>query len=353
MSHRTGMGSHDMAMARKVNDTENPIKTIVRNLRNLPVSKEPRVASHYCNPMFGVLTHVVETLTGGRLGNLLRKVLWEPLGMDSTYLYLDDAKKSGHDLSRGYWWSEKNESFVAMPLFPTDEVSGAGAAISTVLDYAKWIKALLRKDGVLSEAVHDDIRKPRFIFNQYPAPGVDVTLYSLGWFRTVFHGELAYWHSGSTVTHGTLVYWLPERDYGVAMMTNAANEVRDVIMYRLLEERLGVPEEKRVKMNEMLVTRMSLFPFPVFCFSFVLLLPSRLANCQISCKQLTKSVENAHRPRPQRNKSQTQLTSSSPIALASLYHRRGKSQNWSAHTHTRGTGSCNSKKHLRPSAPTM
>ncbi|KAG8422477.1 Carbamoyl-phosphate synthase [Metarhizium acridum] len=80
-----------------------------------------------------------------------------------------------------------------MPFIATAEISGAGAVISSVADYARWVKALLKKGAFLSEATHDDIVRPRFISMAVsmaePSKGADVTTYALGWFRTSLHGE--------------------------------------------------------------------------------------------------------------------------------------------------------------------
>lgn len=226
------------------------MKDAVRNLRNLPVQLEPRVQWNYCNPMWLVLTHVVETITGTWLRDTLKKVIWDPLNMTSTFIDMDAAKESGLDLSTGYWYDKKNGKHVAMPFIPTTEVSGAGAIISSVVDYAKWVKALLKKDGFLKEAVHEDIVKPRFVAYPEPLRGADVTMYTLGWFRTTLHGERLIWHSGSTGTHGALVYWLPERNYGVVIFENYPSAVQQVVMYRLIEDKLDIPDDKRVDINK-------------------------------------------------------------------------------------------------------
>ncbi|KAK2590160.1 hypothetical protein QQS21_012156, partial [Conoideocrella luteorostrata] len=247
--HRTGMPTHDYALRKRLNSST-PLRDTVRNLRNLPIQKNPRVEWHYNNHMWLTLSYVVETVTGRPLRDMLKKVIWDPLNMTSTFIDLDKAQDSGLVLSRGYWYNKHNESYVPMEFMPTAVVSGGGATISTVVDYAKWIKALLYQDEFLSEASHADIIRPRAIAFPDAALGQDITTYAAGWFRTVFHGEKTIWHSGSTATHGALVYWLPDRKYGVVIMGNYASEVPRTVMYRLLEDKLGIPNEKRFDINE-------------------------------------------------------------------------------------------------------
>lgn len=168
--------------------------------------------------------------------------------MKSTFMDVESAREAG-DLSTGYWYDEHTDKYVAMPFIPTAEVSGAGAIISSVTDYAKWVKALLGRDEFLSESVHADIVRPRFINTAEANKGADVSMYALGWVRTTLHGERAIWHSGSTGTHGALVYWLLERKYGVVIFVNYPNAVMEAVMYRLIEEKLNVPMEKRIDIN--------------------------------------------------------------------------------------------------------
>ena len=244
-SHRTGFTRHDQSIQVNESEIEHVVRDTVRNMRNLPLQLEPRVEFHYCNLMYVVLTHVIETITSKWLGCTLKELIWTPLDMKSTYMDLQEALEAPEHLSTGYYWDEEKETLNPMEFVPTAPLNGAGAVISNVIDYSKWIKCLLRKDKPLSEAVHAQIRKPRSVQNPEPGLGADVTLYSLSWFRTTVHGEVAYWHSGSVGTHGALVYWFPDLDYGVVIFANYPSPVRQVLMWRLIEDKINVPKGKR------------------------------------------------------------------------------------------------------------
>lgn len=252
-SHRTGFTRHDGSVAFDANNAQHVVRDTVRNMRNLPLHLEPRVEFHYCNLMFTVLSHVVESTTGKRLGHVLKDLIWSPLGMNSTYMDLQEAKDAPEHLSTGYYWNKEEKKLKAMPFMPTEPLNGAGAMISNVLDYAKWVKSLLRKSGPLSEAVHREIRTPRMVQSPEPAMGADATLYSLAWFRTTIHGQVAYWHSGSVGTHGALVYWFPDLNYGAVIFANYPSPARQVLMWRLIEDKLRIPKDRRYNMGDKLV----------------------------------------------------------------------------------------------------
>ncbi|KAH7184782.1 beta-lactamase/transpeptidase-like protein [Fusarium flagelliforme] len=246
--HRSGLRNNDVGVRTRDKDGSRDIRDIVRNFRHLPLAWQPRTQFDYNNEGYATLSYVVETITGRWLGDVLKETIWGPLEMTSTYLDLQQAKEAPGHLSTGYYWSDtkhKKEKYVAIPYLPTEVNSGAGAIISTVTDYMKWIKCLLRKQAPLSKEVHDDIRRPRIVDNPEPSRGMDISMYGLSWWRTSYHGHAVYWHSGSVASHGTLIYWLPDLDYGVVILSNYPSDVRDIIMRRLIDDKLGIPTSER------------------------------------------------------------------------------------------------------------
>lgn len=220
----------------------------MRNLRNLPVTTEPRVSFYYCNLIYVTLSHVVETVTGSKLGKVFKELIWGPLDMKSTYLDLEDAKKADGHLADGYYWDKTKEEYKRIDFLGVGEVSGAGGAFSTALDYAKWVKCLLHEAEPLSKDVHKDIKKPRSIGTTAPGGGLEISLYSLGWQRTLYKGHVVYTHGGGMHAYGCEVYWLPDAKFGVVAFGNTAftsNAVQDVVIYRLIGDKLGIPEEER------------------------------------------------------------------------------------------------------------
>ncbi|KPM42846.1 hypothetical protein AK830_g3696 [Neonectria ditissima] len=264
--HRTGFPRHDASLVRFVDDDDaghgvggdgrkkryTTVKDVVRNLRNLPMTgEEPRVKFQYCNLMYIVLSHVIETLTGKWLGDVLRELIWEPLGMSSTYFSLDAARAAPEHLATGYYWDETEEKHAEAPFMSVVEISGAGAIISTAVDYAKWVRCLLHEAAPFSAAVHREIRTPRIVAGM-PELGKDVTMYGLGWQRALYRGHVMYSHSGGLDCFGTQVYWFPDAKFGVVAFANTSatsNAAEDVLVYKLVHERLEIAPELQVDMG--------------------------------------------------------------------------------------------------------
>lgn len=253
VSHRTGLPRHGMSWAGTADpkDVRNRHRTnqdTVRNLRHLAPTAEPRTRFQYCNLMYIVLSHVIETVTKSWVGDVLREAIWQPLGMTSTFLSYHDARKSGNVVATGYWWDHEAQEYVAVEEDPVQFSSGAGAIITNAVDYAKWVKCLVYEAAPFSRATHEDIRRPRMLEIPVPAAGFDVSNYGLGWERTTLHGQAVYKHNGGTQHFGTNVLWMPDVKFGVVAFANTAtvsNVIEELLTLRLAEDRLGIPQSER------------------------------------------------------------------------------------------------------------
>lgn len=251
VSHTTGLPRHDLSWQHSINGSHTSIQDIVRNLRNLHLTTEPRTIFQYCNIMYLALSHVIETLTNKPLKTTFKELIWSPLGMNSTYLSLQDARDSSHYLANGYSWDNTTQSY-GIIAHDTLQESGAAGIITSVVDHAKWVRSLLYQTPPLSRAAHSDIRTPRVISRSNPAQGMDVALYGLGWQRTSFHGQTLFQHNGESLSFGTVIYWLPELHYAVVTMGNVvlqANMAGEIIARKLIEDVMGIDKGKRYNLE--------------------------------------------------------------------------------------------------------
>jgi CubicO group peptidase (beta-lactamase class C family) len=228
---------------------EGTIRDVVRSLRHLPMDKEIRSAWQYCNAMFIAVSHAIEVTTGEWLGDFLRKRIWEPLDMNSTFFSLDDARKfaaSGDTvLAQPYAWDEATQQSREVP-HCEGTLSGAGAVISNVLDYAKYIRSLIRQTAPLSKAGHAALLKPRSFPPQMIPHLSKQTLYTLGLMTSTYRGETVVFHPGGLDGMTATMIYFPERDWGVAVFANAAGPGRESLAWHLIDEMLHVPKNERI-----------------------------------------------------------------------------------------------------------
>lgn len=250
LSHRTGLPGHD----RSWGFPNGTVQSAIRNLRHLPMTAEPRTQYQYCNAMFVVASHIIETVTGKKLGDLMREWIWKPLGMDSTFFDLEDAKNAKEDLAHGYryLYDTDDGGFEECKWMAVDQVSGAGAVISNVLDYAKWARAISNNSTPLSEQGFKAVFTPRTLM-PFAEPFTGPRSYSLGWRHGVYFGQRFYQHSGGMIAFGAEFLIFPDLNFSVVALGNTSgtsNFVDQRLLFHLIDEKLNVPPEKRFDWNE-------------------------------------------------------------------------------------------------------
>ena len=194
-SHRTGIPRHDGTLIIGVYKT---VREVVRSLRHLPLTEPFRTTYQYSNHMFVTLGYVVQNLTGILLGDFLSQHIWQPLGMESTFFSLNDTLASGKPLAKGYYWDESTGSFEIANYISEEYDAGAGALMSSVNDYAKWVHMMMYQAAPLSDEIHKQLISPRTIIGK-GEDGVGIKAYALGWDVETYHGWEVISHAGSTI----------------------------------------------------------------------------------------------------------------------------------------------------------
>lgn len=117
--------------------------------------------------MFATAGHLITKLTGLDLGTFFRRYLWAPMGMHETFLgdYDPALPGSGLTMAEGYWWvggsRAGGSSYVRMPTLDSRADEGAGAVLSNVLDYARYLRVMMTEAGPMSKAGHGELKRPR------------------------------------------------------------------------------------------------------------------------------------------------------------------------------------------------
>lgn len=204
--------------------------------------------------MFFTVSHFIETWTGVWLGDFLRTRIYEPLGMNHTFFSLEDAQAatasgSAAEVATPYYWTDQTQKYHAIPEYDPRPESGAGATISNVLDYAKWLRCHMTASYPLSTSGHIALHTPRMISSP-PMDGSTgmrgADTYALGWEVTNYRGEFMHWHTGSLPGMVSAMIYFPRLQWGVTLMTNGdGGNALLVLIYRMLDDMLGVPDQER------------------------------------------------------------------------------------------------------------
>ncbi|KAJ5784826.1 uncharacterized protein N7503_010038 [Penicillium pulvis] len=250
LSHRTGLPGHMISLGR-----EGTVRDVVRSLRHFPMDKEIRTTWQYSNAMFITVAHAIETVTGEWLGDFLRKNIWTPLGMNSTFFSLEDAKAyaASHKevtLAKAYGSTAASSEPTEIP-YCEGTLSGAGAVISSVRDYATYIRSMIRQAGPLSKSGYEELMKPRAFVPQMLPQITQQSFYSLGLIMSTYRGESIVFHPGGLDGMTATMIFFPKRDWGVAVFSNATGPGREVLAWHLIDDLLSVPKEERIDIYDL------------------------------------------------------------------------------------------------------
>ncbi|KAJ5380131.1 Beta-lactamase-like protein [Penicillium cataractarum] len=190
--------------------------------------------------MYGVASHLIETVTNQSLGSFLQDNIWLPLGMTETYISLEEAESAQQDVSQGFYMTEDGNITSTDRVF-IETLRGA--------DYVKWVSTLLNRGPPFSQSAYATLLGSHSIVSRNPVePFQTPTLYGLGWMLQAYHGEVILSHEGSQFGYGASVVLLPQRKFGLVLLGNNMNGVNaaaNVLAYHLIDEELDIPPERR------------------------------------------------------------------------------------------------------------
>lgn len=282
LSHRTGFCGADNLYGRWMGAQP---KGITKALRFLGGPNEAlRTRWQYNNLMYSVVGDVLEMVTGMQWGAALRKLLWLPLGLSSTFWSNSEIPNDKKEaLARGYFWvpsiSGDNTKGEYIPERYLDfaGIAPAGSVISNVTDFTIWIGALLKaakghevesetqrtpdsgeeQTNIITPRLFADMTTPRIVDPLPPTLNKNSHLtprtYSLGWFNmssTMGFQHPIIAHGGGLNGFGTMLYLLPNDDFGVVTLGNttlSSHLVGEAVVSEFMARKLDLQESAKVQ----------------------------------------------------------------------------------------------------------
>lgn len=247
LCHRSGLKTFDGDLLWY--GTNYSRKEIIKRIRHLPLSYDFRAGFGYQNIMYITAGEVIEKVSGTTWDNFVTTRILKPLAMFKTTTSITK-------------YTEKHK--IAYPhidgkpqaLMNYDN-SGATAALnSNVIDMQKWIMFLLNEgiydgDTLLQPAT---LHKMWSVINPLPVSpkqmesGTNFSGYGMGWFVNDFNGVKVVEHGGGLPGYITKVFLVPEREFGMVILTNDMSPACTALMKEILEMLTGV--EKPVKWSQ-------------------------------------------------------------------------------------------------------
>jgi len=180
----------------------------------LELVRDPGSRWGYSGEGFGFLQQAIEAKSGLDLNELMRREVFEPLGMSqSSYVWTeayDDESATGHDLSGD-----------VVPKRTPREGHAAATLHTTALDYARFLAAVLKGEG-LSPALYEEMLEPQSQKWNDDAP-VEHVYWGLGWGLQQTARGTAIWHWGDNGVFRAFVIGYPAEDAGLVYFANSEN----------------------------------------------------------------------------------------------------------------------------------
>jgi CubicO group peptidase (beta-lactamase class C family) len=217
----------------------------------------------YQNIMFLAAGEIIPAVTGKSWDQFIADRLFKPLGMSRSSTSIS-ALQGKDDVASPHYRIDD----VTQPVDweNSDNIGGAGAVNSSVMDMAQWVRLNLA-NGVyankrlLGTSVIREMQSSQTVIR---VDSVDAALrpsthfrsYGLGWFLQDYLGRKIVYHTGSLNYMRTRVLFIPEERFGFVILQNSTNEsLHESIGYWILDRLLGGTErdwsaELRATANE-------------------------------------------------------------------------------------------------------
>lgn len=228
MTHKTGFRAYATDDLPHFGYNRDEIYSI---LKHIEPTYSFRSTYAYNNAMFTVAAKIIEKYSGLSWDSAIKEYLFTPLAMKSTTTGAF-VWKSGQGMAKGHRHYKEGELIKFEPRTDSDRgfawlsaVAPAGFVVSTAGDMANWIifnlsKGAFDEKEIISTTNHSQLFAPQTI------SGHDSTFlnnYAQGWTIEQSRWGRLIRHTGLAYGYTSLVALYPEKNLGMAILTNAGN----------------------------------------------------------------------------------------------------------------------------------
>lgn len=190
---------------------------MVKEIAKLPQVQPLGKIWSYNNTGFNIASRVIEVVTGKPYEKALQEMLLDPVGLNMTFLYPSDILFT-HRFVVGHY-VEKKKIKVARPWAVGRATNGVGGIVSTVKDllaYACFHMGDGKSNGkrVIQRKSLETMRKVQV--NAGGRGDMGIT-----WFIRRVENVTVYYHGGATHGQQAFFLYIPEKDFALALLTNA------------------------------------------------------------------------------------------------------------------------------------
>jgi CubicO group peptidase (beta-lactamase class C family) len=221
--------------APRARGADSTLEAHVRALGDVELTHPPGAAYEYSSPNYQVLGLIVQEVSGQPFGEYVQQNIFDPLGMDDSFISHTQAQLAGTMASGHRYWFGRP---LAADLPYEEGRLPCASLISSSEDMARYLIAQLNEgryeqSAVLSPGGMAELHRPA-------AKSGEGYSYAMGWRVGPIDGVPAV-HHGGTLPHfrGKMVL-LPEEGWGVVVLTNASSFVGSPTSHRVADGVAGM-----------------------------------------------------------------------------------------------------------------
>ena len=213
LHHTSGIASSSIVQIPESN-AENALELTARTLLNQPLNRKPGSSFEYATINYDILGLVIETVTKQPYDLYIKQQLLEKIGMKDSFVGLHQVKSD--ELPTGYKIGFMKEQKYTPPIYRGN--IPAGYIISNTNDIGKWMN--LQLGYIQSDTISKEIIEESHIPDQSVEPFDQDTYYASGWSIVESNDKQYILHAGGNPTFSSYFIMQPEKQLGVAILSN-------------------------------------------------------------------------------------------------------------------------------------
>jgi CubicO group peptidase (beta-lactamase class C family) len=207
-----------------------------RNARLLPIFFTAGERFSYSGEGFVYLSKVVEHITKIKFEDFIRQTVFEPLGMTASQLVWQENYKTLKGFNHDVTGTPTGQNQVR-------EANAAGSLHTTAADYARFVIAVLKGEGLKKET-REMMLSPQIRIDETclictrPATKLSTEIgWGLGWGLQTTDEGTSFWHWGDNGNNKSFIVAFDKQKSGVVVLTNSANGLS--ILREILADGVG------------------------------------------------------------------------------------------------------------------
>ncbi len=201
----------------------------------------------YSNIMFSAAGEIIPAVTGLTWEDYIRNNFFEKLDMKNSLLSVSELEGKTNIAIPHH--IEAGKDPLPIKYMSWDNVAPAAAIISNVEDMSKWLilqmnEGIYKNDTILDEMQIWEMQSTQTPDNSSKGwlnyfPTKHFSSYGLGWSLFDYQGVKVVNHGGGADGMISQTMYVPEKDFGMVVLTNNINYLPTALMYYIIDDYFG------------------------------------------------------------------------------------------------------------------